>query len=112
MPTTDAPTSAVTTLFDTPSSDTWSPSYRRITDNVDTASVVTSATTYIASNVTALAWNVTSSNGTTSNHADSDMAEDAIWILTSTFIIFTMQSGESDHPPPLPVTCRLVSVID
>ena len=33
----------------------------------------------------------------------TDPADDAIWILTSTFIIFTMQSGEfSDHLLDIP----------
>ena len=41
--------------------------------------------------------NTTSSQNITKMFALDDEADDAIWILTSTFIIFTMQSGKILH---------------
>ena len=47
------------------------------------------------SNNTTIQWQNTSveSENVTKGAAFVDEADDAIWILTSTFIIFTMQSG-------------------
>ena len=46
-------------------------------------------------NLTTPTWWESSSTNTTESTDFVDEADDAIWILTSTFIIFTMQSGKS-----------------
>ncbi len=51
--------------------------------------------------------NITDSPGTftSTETLESNQADDAIWILTSTFIIFTMQSGRSFITVMPPLAC-------
>ena len=67
----------------------------------DTTSFFAEVTTYVTElNLNTTAMEMTTNATTTmsargyANSNDSDNADDAIWLLTATYIIFTMQTGK------------------